>query len=142
MKRRQKTGAVASATTQFQYVPPYGQFLFRWMISVQSSVRRRRSNKLIKIESVKVCMAWTIERHKDYGDCIVSRTIWERQREHEQRHCIWCGDQYLKSTGKSNTWLLIDSSKWIKFETGTILWVMPVIKMTDKQSQPLIPKWQ
>lgn len=45
------------STTQFQYVPPYGyQFLFRWMISVQSSVVQRHKNKLIKIDSVKVCI--------------------------------------------------------------------------------------
>lgn len=129
-----------SATTQFQYVPPYGQFLFRWMISVQSSVRCK--HKLIKNRIGKGLRgtAWRHKRHKDDGDCIVSRTICKEQTA--TLHMVrWSLLERKKNKIKQilGFWLIHQNesnSKRAQF------WVMLAIKLFDKQSQPLIPKWQ
>lgn len=59
---KKKLDPLRVQTTQFQYVPPYDQVLFRWMI-FQFNHLFVTSSKLIKIESVKVYI-WHAVRHE------------------------------------------------------------------------------
>lgn len=82
------------------------------------------------------------KHHKDYGVCNVSRTIYKRQ-ETKQRHCIWCARwsicEYTHKTCYTQNmldfWLIHQNESNSKRAQW---WIMLVIKMTDKQSQPFI----